>query len=92
MFYREVWIAGEGSDRKSLHTGNRDVAERLGKELLANLMRGEEIEVTGTLTLGQLWEQYHNECSAHLDNKPRTQQDYASRARVLIGFFGVACR
>ena len=91
VFYREVWIAGEGSDRKSLHTGNRDVAERLGKELLANLMRGEEIEVTGTLTLGQLWERYRTECSAHLDNKRRTQQDYVSRASVLIGFFGEHC-
>ena len=91
VFYRDVWIPGEGYDRTSLRTRDRDRAERLGRELLANLMRGEEIEVTSTLTLGQLWEQYRTQCSAHLDNRLRTQQDYASRARVLIGFFGEHC-
>ncbi|MCH7777624.1 MAG: tyrosine-type recombinase/integrase, partial [Gemmatimonadetes bacterium] len=46
---------------------------------------------TGTVTLGQLWERYRTQCVAHLDNKARTQKDYASRASVLIGFFGEHC-
>lgn len=91
VFYRDVWISGEGYDRTSLRTRDRDRAERLGRELLANLMKGEVTEAAGVVTLGQLWERYHSECAAYLDNKVRTQQDYASRARVLIGFFGEHC-
>ncbi len=91
VFYRDVWIPGEGYDRTSLRTRDRDRAERLGRELLANLMTGEVTEAAGVVTLGQLWEQYHRECAAHLDNKVRTQRDYAARASVLIGFLGEHC-
>ncbi len=91
VFYREVWIPGDGYDRASLYTNDRDVAERLGRELLANLLKGEAIEAAGKVTLGQLWERYRTQCVAHLDNKARTQKDYASRASVLIGFFGEHC-
>ena len=91
VFYREVWIPGDGYDRASLHTSDRDVAEGLGRQLLANLLKGEAIEAAGTVTLGQLWERYRTQCVAHLDNKARTQKDYASRASVLIGFFGEHC-
>ena len=85
VFYRDVWIPGEGYDRTSLRTRDRDRAERLGRELLANLMTGEVTEAAGVVALGQLWERYHRECAAYLDNKVRTQQDYAARASVLIG-------
>ncbi|MCH7777625.1 MAG: hypothetical protein IH878_13975, partial [Gemmatimonadetes bacterium] len=88
VFYREVWIPGDGYDRACLHTSDRDVAEGLGRQLLTNLLKGEAIEAAGTVTLGQLWERYRTQCVAHLDNKARTQRDYASRASVLIGFFG----
>ena len=91
VFYREVWIPGDGYDRACLHTSDRDVAEGLGRQLLANLLKGEAIEAVGTVTLGQLWERYRTQCVAHLDNKARTQKDYASRASVLIGFFGEHC-
>ena len=72
VFYRDVWIPGEGYDRTSLRTRDRDRAERLGRELLANLMTGEVTEAAGVVTLGQLWERYHRECAAYLDNKVRT--------------------
>ena len=49
LFYREVWIPGDGYNRACLHTSDRDVAERLGRELLANLLKGEVMEAAGVV-------------------------------------------
>ena len=90
-FYREMWISGSGYDRRCLGTKDRETADRLGRELLAGLLRGEELVAEQVVTLGQVWDLYRTSCAAFLDNKPRSQRDYAARAAVLIGFFGEHC-
>ena len=90
-YYREVWISDRGSDRRSLRTKDRRQAERLGRELLASLLKGEEVSAAETVTFGQLWERYRTSCAAFLDNKPQSKQDYACRVASLLGFFGEHC-
>lgn len=91
VFYRDVWVTGQGRDRKCLGTTDRVEAERLGKELIAALLRDEQIEATGSLPLGQLWERYRNECIQFLDNDPRTIADAETHAAILLGYFGSEC-
>src|SRR4051794_15420086 len=56
VFYRGVWRAGMTEDQKSLNTHDREEANRLGRLLLAELLRGEvKPEKRPPLTLGQLW-------------------------------------
>lgn len=89
-FYRSVWISGQGRDRKCIGTTDRAEAERLGKELLAALLRDEEV-TSGVLTLGDLWERYKTQCVAFMDNHAKTRLDDFGHAEVLIGFFGADC-
>lgn len=91
VFYRAVWIAGRGKDRRSLGTSDRNEAERLGRELLATLLRGDPSEPEAAATLSRLWEQYRTECPGFLDNEPRTQREDAQHVAVLIGWFGEDC-
>lgn len=74
----------------SLGTSDRAVAERCGKDLLAAILRDEQI-ATGALPLGELWRRYSTECVAHLDNHPITKLGDEGKAAVLIGFFGTDC-
>jgi Integrase len=90
-FYRAVWIAGRGWDRRCLLTSDRGEAERLGKELLAALLRNEDVSTPATLTLGSLWARYNAECVSHLDNSTTSRKDAAGHAAVLLGFFGENC-
>jgi len=87
-FYRETHVPGKGRDQAPLHTSDKDVAERLGRELLANLLTGQAALPAGPLTLGVLWDAFRTECAAYLDNKPRTRRDEALRAKILLGHFG----
>lgn len=90
-FYRAVWLPERGISRRSLRTGDRLQAERLGKELLAALLRDEQREGPSALSLRELWERYSKESVAFLDNHPRTRADASSHAEILIGFFGEDC-
>jgi integrase len=91
QFYRAVWIAGRGWNRRSLLTIDRQEAERLGKELLAALLRNEDVSTPATLTLGSLWARYNAECVSHLDNSRTSRKDALGHAAVLLGFFGENC-
>ena len=69
-------------------TSDKSEAERIGKQLLASLLRDEEVTTPAVLTLGDLWGRYKTECVAFLDNSPRSQKEAQGHANVLIGFFG----
>jgi len=90
-FFREVWVPGYGYDRKSLGTTDRDAAERLGLELLANLLTQGKAREQGTLTLGELWARFSCECATWLDNAESTRRDDEARAAILLSHFGDAC-
>lgn len=90
-FYRTVWVRGRGRDHASLLTTRREEADRLGRELLAELLRRDGAALPGVLTLGKLWTTYESESPAYLDNKPETKRDDAARAKILLAFFGDQC-
>lgn len=91
MFYREVWIPGRGRNQATLLTRDRHEAERLGKALLAALLRDDQPIGPTRLTLGALWRQYARDCVTYLDNKLRTRRDDEGRARILLAVFGEEC-
>src|SRR5687767_12453801 len=91
MFYRAVWISGRGIDKRCLGTLERDKAERLGKELLAALLREEDIAGSGSLPLGELWQRYKNECVAFTSCNQRYRLELEAHATVLLAFFGAEC-
>jgi integrase len=72
------------------YLSDRAEAEQLGKELLAALLRDEQV-TSGVLALGDLWERYKTQCVAFLDNHAKTQLDDKGHAEVLRGFFGDDC-
>lgn len=91
MFYREVHLPGRGRDQKALGTHDRTEAARLGRELLGMLLVGGTASAPRApepIRLGELWRRYERECPLHLDNTPHSRADAASRAPVLLGFFG----
>lgn len=90
-FYRVVWVPGRGRHHAPLGTRDRVTAEQLCRKLLSELLRDEQPDVSGTLSLGGLWRRYENECSTFLDNKLSSRRDTAHSAAVLIGFFGEGC-
>ena len=91
QFYRAVWVPGRGSDRRCLFSADRAEADRLGKDLLAALLRDEDVTPPDRLTLGMLWGMYRKECVSFLDNSKRSREDAAGHAEVLLGFFGEDC-
>jgi hypothetical protein len=38
-FFREIWIEGQGKNRKCINTADRAQAEQIGRDLLASLLR-----------------------------------------------------
>src|SRR5438132_12648693 len=90
-FYRTIWVRGRGRDHASLKTRDRNEAERLGRMLLAELLRQEETTKSQRLTLGALWQRYETECATYLDNKVDTRRDDAARVKLLLTFFGEHC-
>ena len=88
-FHRAVWRPGVGEDTRPLRTFDREEASRIGRMILAELLKGEVMPApTMPLTLGQLWLKYSSQCAEYLDNKPRTRKDAKARADVLRGYFG----
>ncbi len=88
-FYRTVWIPGKGRDQKPLKTKDKDEALRLGKLLLAELLKsGVQPLRAAPLTLGELWDKYSLECVEFLDNSERTRADAKARWEVLRSYFG----
>ena len=91
VFYRGVW--DRNRRRKSvasLGTHDRDEAERFGRELLAELLRGVQPTHSGPISLGTLWSEFSTKSAQFRDNKPRTRADTTKRAEILIAFFGPA--
>ena len=92
-FHRAVWLAGSGFDQRPLGTTDREEALRLGRLLLAELMKGEvQASPRTPLTLGELWRRHSSECAEYLDNKERTREDAEARSRILLGYFGESFR
>jgi integrase len=91
IFNRAIWIPGVGEDVVSLKTADRSEAEQLGRELLANLIRGRPPQRKESVTLKALWIRYQKESQRFLDCAPSTQQDYKSRVNNFLGFFGNDC-
>src|SRR5690349_21419645 len=87
QYYRDVWIAGK-IDRRSLSTSDRAEADRLGKHLLASLLRHEVVAQGGVVTLRYLWDRYSTESPDFLDNTPRTRKEDEAHVQVLMDFFG----
>ena len=72
-----------------MNTTDREEALRLGRRLLAELMKGEVQALPRTpLTLGELWRRYSSECAEYLDNKDRTRKESEAKANILLGYFG----
>jgi integrase len=88
MYYRDAWISGRGQSRKCLGTSDRAEADRLGAQLLAALLREEEVVNRGVLTLKHLWDRYSTESPDFLDNLPRTRKEDEAHVRLLMDFFG----
>jgi integrase len=88
IYYRDVWVAGSGKNRKSLRTSDRAEADRLGTQLLAALLRQEDVIENGALRLKYLWERYSKESPDLLDNTPRTRKEDEAHVRVLMDYFG----
>jgi integrase len=87
VYYRDVWIGGR-KDRRSLKTLDRNQAERLGKLLLSELLKGSREESSPVVTLGSLWERFRTECPAWLDNSDQSRKDDARSAKILLAHFG----
>ena len=87
-FYREVYDRENGRDQHPLGTSDKEQAERLGRELLGAMLSGTLAKPSGLLTLGEVWKRFRKESVEYLDNKKRTREDEALRARILVGYFG----
>jgi len=87
-FHRAVWIPERGRNIACLGTRDRTEAERLGRQLVAELLRNEVAYVPGPVRLGELWDRFQRECATFLDNAPQSTRDARIRARVLLAFFG----
>jgi integrase len=90
-FQRAVWLKSGRVSRKSLETKDRAEAERLGRELLAAMLRDEDLERSGVLPLGDLWERYKRDCVSFLDNTKGSRENAERSAEVLLAFFGKDC-
>lgn len=91
VFYRTVWVPGQGPNRKSLHTSDKGEAERLGRELLAALLQGTVPAAPVQLTLGELWRRYRLESATFKATPQRWQREMATKTSVLLAYFGHEC-
>jgi integrase len=90
-FYRDVWVPGHGKNRRSIGTSDRSKAEKIGRELLAELLRDGAVSADAPLALGDLWERYRSEALQFLDNHPTSKANDTNHAEVLLSFFGEQC-
>jgi integrase len=89
-FYRAVWRPGEGRTVASLHTNDRDEADRLGRALYAALIAGMAQSARPVVRLGELAERFVAESPTFLDNASRTQAEARSRIAILQAVIGEA--
>ena len=61
VFFRAVWVPGSGCDQVSLQTSDRHEAERLGRELLAELQEAKAPLSVGVVRMGELTRRYQAE-------------------------------
>ncbi|MBA3342898.1 MAG: site-specific integrase [Gemmatimonadaceae bacterium] len=91
QFYRSVWSPRAGTfDRRCLGTADRVEAEKMGRDLLAGLLRDEAITASGALPLEFLWHRYSDEFPL-LQSNAGARKDAESRIRILIGHLGAEC-
>lgn len=89
VYYREIYVPGHGKDRKSLGTSDRREADRRAKQLYAALLSDAKPTVATTaVPLGLLWDEYRTTSQRFLNNNPKTRRDSATRAALLLAFFG----
>lgn len=91
LFYRDVWTPDKGHNKKCLGTTDRDEADRMGKALVAALLRADENISHGVLSLSVLWEHYKADCLAYQDHTPLMKKEMDARYLVLATFFGERC-
>jgi integrase len=91
MFYRSLWVPGRGFDKRCIGTTDRVEAEKLGKALLAALLKDEQVVSSGVLPLSVLWERYKTQCVAYLGYTERMRKEFVGRVQILFGFFGEEC-
>jgi len=89
-FHRSVWREGAENIR-SLHTTDRQQAERIGKALLAAQLRGEQVTSSGELSLSVLWGRYKTDCVAYQGYTERMKKETEGRYGILAAFFGEGC-
>lgn len=91
VYYRTVYLEGR-KNRKSLGTKDRDTAERLGRELLAQLVLGrcDQTEADPVVTLGSLCDAFLSESPMLADNTEASQEDAKLRASILCAAIGAA--
>jgi hypothetical protein len=90
-FYRDVWVPGKGKNRRCIGTTDKAEADRIGRELLSELLREGNVTAEVPLPLGNLWRRYQIEAPQFLDNHAVSKANDANHAAVLIGFFGEQC-
>ena len=91
LFYRDVWTPEKGHNKKCLGTTDRDEADRMGKALVAGLLREDETISHGVLSLSVLWEHYKADCVAYQDHTLLIKKEMDARYLVLATFFGPQC-
>jgi len=91
MFYRSLWVPRRGFDKKCVGTTDRVEAEKLGKALLAALLKDEHIPSARVLLLSALWERYKTESLAFQGYTVRMRKEFEARVQILYGFFGKDC-
>jgi integrase len=55
------------------------------------MLRDEDLERSGVLPLGDLWERYRRDCVSFLDNTKESRENAERSAEVLLAFFGKDC-
>ena len=87
-YYRSVYVPGVGKNRKSLGTKDRTEAERLGRLLLAALLRGEAPRERTTVRLGEMCSAFLTESPLLADNVASSKKDAKRRCKVLCAVLG----
>jgi integrase len=67
------------------------VADKIGRELLSELLRDGSVTADAPLTLAELWDRYRRDALQFLDNCATSKANDANHAEVLLSFFGKEC-
>lgn len=97
-FYSSVYLFDGRRQVRSLGTGDpaeamRRVVSQMGTQCVSNGHEPRDengYEELPRVTLGRLWERYCRECETFRDTDTTHQSDSASRAAILIAYFGEA--